>query len=173
MTSVLVETSTAIAAALTAHSFAFGDFTAEWDYEHREQDANPAELSKGMDPNKLYVRVIVPRKVDEAIRFTRSNMRYTAAYDIDIRFKFGVKAQLSCSPEISKDILADLSALVEDAHQFFFDNPVLGDDADLQWVARDDEIRVESQILVPYSSRALRTERLFYAVCREYFYKVR
>ena len=166
MTSILVETATAIAEALTANTFAYGDFTAEWDYEHRLEDA-------ALVAERLDVRVIVPRKIDEAIRFTRSEMRYTAGYDIDIRYKFGKASQGANSPDIDKEALADLSTLVEDIHQYFFDNPSLGDDTNLEWHASESEIGVESKILVAYSSKHLRQERMFYAICREYFSKVR
>lgn len=166
MASILVETATAIAAALTANTFAYGDFTAEWDYEHRLSDAS-------LVSEQLDVRVLIPRKFDEAVRFTRSEMRYAAGYDIDIRYKFGRDSQEVDSPNIPKAKLAELSLLVEDIHQFFFDNPRIGTDLDIVWAGPDNEVGVESKILLAYAPKHLREQRIFYAVCREYFWKVR
>lgn len=162
MSSILVETATAIAEALTANAFDYGDFAADWDYEHRLKDAD-------LIADQLDVRVIIPRKVDEATRSSRSEVRYAAGYDVDVRFKFGS----SDSPTTMKDSLAALSSLVEDIHQFFFDNPILGNDENLEWCGPDNELGLESKILVAYSSKHLREQRMFYAVCREYFWKTR
>ena len=165
MSSILVSTAEAISNALNAHTFAY--FTppdvmaSTWDYDNRRDDAS-------LVAEQLDVCVSVPRTVEEAIRFSRGEMRYTAAYDIDVRFKFGATSQGANSPLIGKNEITKLVTLVEDIHQFFFDHPTFGPGESIQWFAKENEIGVESKVLVVYSPKFLREKRLFHGILREY-----
>lgn len=170
--SILVETAVAIADALNGNEFEYGPFTASYDFEGRQP---LEEFIENLSVDKLVVRVIVPERFTRVERWTRApSLRYLAAYDVDVVYRLGSKAQAADTPDLGLDVLAKLTSLVEDVHHFFFlTSDVLGDDEDLQWVANDDELGVISEIKVPYSAYFLAEHRIFYGLCREYFWKVR
>lgn len=169
MASILVETATAIAEALTANAFDYGSFVATRAYDSLLPDKNlVAEV--------LDVRVCQPKpkQIIEAVRHTRGNsssvfkMSYIAAYDIDICFKFGQASQAANAPNVPIETVDLLMTLTEDIHRFFLANPVIGN-ADWLPYFQNDRRKVESEILVPYHPSWLRDKRIWYSCCREIF----
>ena len=142
--------------------FTLNDFRTEWDFEGRTKDTE-------LTDNRLHVRVIVPRKWQNARRIDRSgNLEYIGAFDIDIRQKLGVAAQGSDS-DIERDRLVDLVSLVEELHLSMHQLPPADGAYNLQWLAEYDDTKQQSEVFVAYSTKYLREQRQFYGVCRELF----
>jgi len=170
--SLLVSTTKAVLALIEAETrrtdteLVVTNFVLDWDFDGRDKDVAPRE-------DRPHVRVIVPRRWEQIDRFDRSSLRYVGAFDIDVRKKLGPlsQEQQTCLAEL--DELSCLTKLVEQLHGLFYDRSIrlypTGQQYAAEWTAGKAEVPGQSQILVAYSMKLLREQRLFYGCCREIF----
>ena len=170
--SLLVATTKAIQSLIQAEfcqttpNLAVTDFLLDWDFDGRDKDIAPRE-------GQTHVRVIVPRRWEEIDRFDRSSLRYVGAFDIDVRKKLGPLSQepKTCLAEL--DELSRLTRLVEQLHVMFWTRAVKlypsGYEYAAEWIDSRSGVGRKSEILVAYSVKLLREQRLFYGCCREIF----
>jgi hypothetical protein len=170
--SLLVSTTKAIKSLIEAElcqsdmDLAVTDFLLDWDFDGRDKDIAPRE-------DRPHVRVIVPRRWEQIDRFDQSGLRYVGAFDIDVRKKLGPLSQepKTCLAEL--DEMSRLTRLVEQLHALFYTRSVrlypAGQQYAAEWTAGKAEVPGQSQILVAYSMKLLREQRLFYGCCREIF----
>jgi len=162
--SKIVQVAEGLAAAIeterAAGNFELTNFEVEWDFEGRVKDQQLTDTD-------LHVRVIIPRRYDSIDRFSRTDLQYTASYDIDVRERLGIANQ-GAENDIDKLRLKKLSRLVEQIHEFFHSNPRPIASIDAEWIDERKGLP-KSQILIAYSVKYLREQRQFYGVCREVF----
>lgn len=170
--SLLVATSKAIRDAIEAErireggGFAVNSFLLDFDFDGREKDLAPKE-------NQVHVRVIVPRRWDTIDRFDRSSLHYVGAFDIDVRKKLGPASQEPKTCLAEQGELSTLTRLVEQIHGMFWDQTICvypaGYEYVAEWIPSRSGVPKSSEILVAYSTKLLREQRLFYGCCREIF----
>jgi len=170
--SLLVSTTKAVKSLIEAEfcqddlDLAVTDFLLDWDFDGRDKDIAPRE-------DRPHVRCIVPRRWDQIDRFDRNSLRFVGSFDIDIRKKLGPLSQepTTCLAELNE--LSRLTRLVEQLHTMFWTRASRiypeGYEYAAEWTAGKAEVPGQSQILVAYSVKLLREQRLFYGCCREVF----
>jgi hypothetical protein len=170
--SLLVSTTKAIRSLIEAElcrddlDLAVTDFLLDWDFDGRDKDLMPRE-------DRPHVRCIVPRRWEDIDRFDRTSLKYVGVFDIDVKKKLGPLSQepKTCLAEL--DELSRLTRLVEQVHTLFWTRQIklfpAGYEYAAEWVPSRSGVSSSSEILVAYSVKLLREQRLFYGCCREVF----
>jgi hypothetical protein len=154
-------------------SFELTTFEIEYDYDGRDVEG-------GLQEGVTYVTCVVPQSYLYVGRISESTIARVAAFDIDIRHKFGVGQQLNAG-QLEKDQIDRVIRLGEQIHALC--GSLEGDGTWLtlpthgligEWIASERNLegvtdRSKSQHMIAYHEPILSEQRIIYGMCREVF----
>jgi hypothetical protein len=154
-------------------SFELTTFELDYDYDGRDVEG-------GLQEGVTYVTCVVPQSYLYVGRISEGTIGRVAAFDIDIREKFGVGQQLNAG-QLEKDQIDRVIRLGEQIHLLWSGLEAAGTWLELpvsklqgEWIAAEREVegvsdRNKSQHLIAYHEPILSEQRIIYGMCREVF----
>ena len=180
MDSILTSATKEIQAAILAKrnnpsgsGFETPNFELDYDYDGRDVEG-------GLEEGITYVTCVVPQSYLYVGRISQGTIARVAAFDIDIRQKFGVQQQWNAGL-LEREQIDRVIRLGEQIHALWAELEAAGtwlelDDHKLQgeWIAAERDVegvtdRNKSQHMIAYHEPILSEQRIIYGMCREVF----
>jgi len=181
--SILVATCKQMVDAINAHRqggyFELSDFVCDWEFSGRaELRATGSTVPEDwlLKDGRLHVRVMVPRRYEQVEHETRwsGDVGWVAAFDIDVRQKFGETSQ-DGEQLIEREALDQRVHFLEQLHAYFSETleerrlELAQHEMWAEWCDVRDGVKKQSEVLLTYSPKHLREHRQYYGILREIF----